>query len=87
MLNILLIQLYSELQPPNAEPFAIEVLAGALEVYCPGCQVQLMALNPAIHPDAVQQFIGEISQTGIYSLLGFSVPQGTMNLHEKFSLV
>ncbi len=77
--EIVLAQLYSDLQPPNAAPLSIEVLAGALERYYPNCQVRLMTVNPTINADAVQEFMAAISGPGC-ELVGISMPQGTYHL-------
>ncbi len=77
--DIILAQLYSELQPPNAEPLAVEVLAGTLERYCQHCSVRLMVVNPVIHPTAVQELITAISMSEC-KVVGLSVPQGTYAL-------
>jgi len=75
-MHITLAQLYSELQPPNAEPLAVEALAGALEVYCEGVEVDIKIVNPLLDPNAVSKLIASVSESQC-RLLGLSVPQGT----------
>lgn len=79
MHTIILGQLYSELQPPNAEPFSIEVLAGALGDRCPNCRTQYAVINPATDPDAVSRFIGATEALRA-DFVALSVPQGTYPL-------
>jgi len=79
MRKIILAQLYSELQPPNAEPFAIEVLAGALQPHLPDWRIELAVVNPATELDSTEQLIQRARQTDC-SVLGLSIPQGTLGL-------
>ena len=80
--NILLVQLYSELQPTNAEPFAIEVLASAIEKECPDCAVSMTLANPAVEGQSVQNLTATIESSHC-DILGFSIPQGTLSLALK----
>jgi hypothetical protein len=79
MYDVLLLQLYSELQPPNAEPLSIEVLASALERYCQRCRVKLLTVNPITNASALRELIMLVSASTC-KLLGISVPQGTYPL-------
>lgn len=76
--QVILAQLYSNLQPPNADPLSIEVLAGALERYCPDCQVEMLLVNP-LNPPALENLIRTVTQSDC-RVLGVSVPQGTYEL-------
>lgn len=77
--DVLLVQLYSQLQPPNADPLSIEVLAGTLEKHCPECQVHLMNINRALNPLAVQELLAMVTAQRS-TVLGLSMPQGTYQL-------
>lgn len=77
--KIVLAQLYGNLQPPNADPLSIEVLAGALEQHCPNCQVEMIVINPAFNLAALKDLIKTVTKGGC-RLLGISVPQGTYSL-------
>jgi radical SAM superfamily enzyme YgiQ (UPF0313 family) len=71
--------LYGAPQPPNAEPFAVETLAGALAKHRPDWHVSMLVVNPIIDPHAVQRLVTETT-AGRYRLLGLSIPQGTLGL-------
>lgn len=77
MKHVLLVQLYSELQPANVEPFAIEVLAGFLEKQIPSCKVNLAVINPLAKGKGINEFTGELAASP-YDIIGFSIPQGTI---------
>lgn len=74
--QVLLVQLYGSLQPPNWEPFSCEVLASALEKHCDYCQAEIMVVNPLLDSEAELKVIDAISN-GQYDLVGLSVPQAT----------
>lgn len=80
--RILLVQLYSAFQPPNAEPFAVEVLASFIENNFENIVVDIYVLNPEIDDRAVDGFLQHISKND-YSLIGLSVPQGTYHLAKE----
>lgn len=75
-LRLLLVQLYSQLQPPNAEPFAVEVLANYVETHINDVAVDIQVVNPEINYQAIEEFIVSIKE-GSYQLVGLSIPQGT----------
>jgi radical SAM superfamily enzyme YgiQ (UPF0313 family) len=77
--DVVLAQLYSKLQPPNADPLSIEVLAAALEKHCPNCRIHLITVNPATNPHAEHDLLEVVSSQNC-KLLGLSVPQGTYDL-------
>lgn len=79
IVKVALVQLYSDLQPPNAEPFAIEVLAGAIEYYCTNCIVNFYTINPQIPNNGIEIFINEVAKSD-YEIIGISIPQGTFQL-------
>jgi hypothetical protein len=73
-----LIQLYGDLQPANAEPLSIEVLAGALGKL-PFVTVDLRTLG-SFQAESVQESQLETILAGQYDLIGFSCPQGTYEI-------
>ncbi len=77
--RVVLVQLYSELQPPNAEPFSIEVLASTLQQYCEHCNVSLETVYPSMDKDASDRLVTLLSGDDV-QLVGLSVPQGTYSL-------
>jgi hypothetical protein len=74
-----LAQLYSDLQPPNAEPLSIEVLEAALRDRIPQSEVRLAVVNPAVAANAARDFVDEV-KIAHAELVGLSVPQGTFGL-------
>lgn len=78
--RILLIQLYSSLQPDNAEPMSIEVLAATLHKSFSDCVVDLSCLSEYPLP---LPYVHEQKLFADYDLVGISIPQGTLPLATK----
>lgn len=75
-MKVIFAQLYSDLQPPNAEPLSIEALASALLTHRSDIRVELQEVNPVIDSCAVGNLLNIVS-TSNCQLLGLSIPQGT----------
>src|ERR1700736_1850293 len=71
-----LIQLYGDLQPANAEPLSIEVLAGAIGDALPSTIVDLQTLG-SFQSESEQESLLSTVLAGEYDLIGLSCPQGT----------
>lgn len=81
------IQLYSDLQPVNAEPLSIEKLASAVSNALPQSFIQLYTLGTFQSQDQRATIIDEINQAK-YDLVGLSCPQGTYEIaRETLSLL
>ncbi len=73
------IQLYSDLQPANAEPLSIEKLAGAIQNSLTGVSVHLYTLGTFQSQDERTSVMTNIVNEG-YNLIGLSCPQGTYEI-------
>ncbi len=74
-----LIQLYGDLQPANAEPLSIEVLAGAIGDALPSATVDLQTLGSFQSENEQEALLGTVLEAE-YDLVGFSCPQGTFEV-------
>lgn len=78
-LGIMLVQLNSVRQPPNTEPLAIEVLAGAALARRPQARVRLRSVGDRPDLVSIDGLIEELRRDRV-TLLGISVPQGCLSL-------
>ncbi|HEY0604044.1 MAG TPA: radical SAM protein [Herpetosiphonaceae bacterium] len=74
--NVLFVQLYSERQPPNWEPFSAEVLCGTLDRYCRNCEAQIFVYNPLVNADVHAELL-DVIHSAHFDVIGLSIPQGT----------
>lgn len=81
--TVRLVQLYSDLQPPDSEPFACEVLAGAVTNAFPmvDCSVHLVDDR---FEERHSQNISDLLNERPPSVLGVSMPQGTLQIAKSF---
>lgn len=73
-----LVQLYSDLQPANADPLAIEALAGAITRRLPEVSPTLLTFG-VHHTPAERKHIRSRLTSGEFDLVGISCPQGTLD--------
>ncbi len=73
------IQLYSDLQPANAEPLSIEKLAGAIQSSLTDVSTHLYTLGTFQTLDERASVMTNIVNEG-FNLIGFSCPQGTYEI-------
>ncbi|MEO3796445.1 cobalamin-dependent protein [Nonomuraea sp. B10E15] len=71
--RLLLVQLYSPLQPADAEPLSVATLASAVQDLT---EVEVRTVNPVTDPRAVSDFVAYVRRER-HELVGLSVPQGT----------
>jgi radical SAM superfamily enzyme YgiQ (UPF0313 family) len=76
---VILVQLYGELQPPDAEPLSIELLASAMVNHLPFVQIELRTLSITERDAGIQQII-DLAFIKKPVAIGISVPQSTFNL-------
>ena len=77
--DVVLAQLYSKLQPSDAEPFSVSVLAGALVRGAPEVTVAMAVIDEHFQGRSLSRFITMLDSTPP-KVLGLSVPQGTLQL-------
>jgi len=77
--DVLLIQLYSQLQPSNVEPFSVEVLAGALKRDSPEVSVHITIVDER-HPGYQLEQLFPTLDASPPKVIGLSVPQGTLRI-------
>jgi radical SAM superfamily enzyme YgiQ (UPF0313 family) len=77
--DVVLVQLYSDLQQSNAEPFAVETLAGALEDNIPDINCNIALADPRIESRNPRSLVDLLSENPP-KIIGMSVPQGTLPL-------
>ncbi len=75
--SVLLIQLYGSMQPPDAEPLSVEVLAAAILNKYPFCHVVTITIKKQ---EDISQINSEIINTLLSQVIGISVPQSTFDL-------
>ncbi|MDE3230952.1 MAG: radical SAM protein [Chloroflexota bacterium] len=73
-----LVQLYSDLQPANADPLAIEALAGAITRRLPGATPTLLTFGVHHTPTERAGMLARLT-SGEFDLIGISCPQGTLD--------
>lgn len=73
------LQLYSDLQPRNAEPLSIEVLASAISQALPGVSIRLSLLG-SFQSQVEREDIMTALLAEHYDMIGLSCPQGTYEL-------
>ncbi len=74
-----LLQLYSDLQPRNAEPLSVEALASAISRALPSTLIHVSLLG-TFQSQAERQMIMTALLAEQYHLIGLSCPQGTYEL-------
>lgn len=74
-----LLQLYSDLQPHNAEPLSVEALASAISHALPDTLIRVSLLS-TFQSQAERQMIMTTILAEQYHLIGLSCPQGTYEL-------
>ncbi|MBM7846494.1 B12-binding domain-containing radical SAM protein [Herpetosiphon giganteus] len=77
--NISLIQLYGNLQPPDAEPLSIEILSAAALQSFPSLNINMQTLSIKDSSEYKENII-EIMLTQNPILIGLSIPQSTFDL-------
>ncbi|MCP4614716.1 MAG: radical SAM protein [Planctomycetes bacterium] len=82
--SIILIQLYGPMQPPDAEPLSIEVLAAATLDHCSEARIEILTLSTRDDAKSTQQIIDRIRDQ-MPNLIGISIPQSTLYL--AFNLI
>jgi len=75
----MLVQLYSRRQPPNAEPLAIETLAGTVLAVRPQARVRQRSVGDRPDLTSVDELLAELKSDHAV-VLGVSVPQGCLSL-------
>lgn len=79
-LRIALVACTSSLQPPNAEPLAIETLAAALtRQFGDAVIVEMIPIGHQADPGAVE-LASRLAERGEFDIVGLSIPQGTLHV-------
>jgi hypothetical protein len=80
--TVALIQLYGKMQPPNAEPLSVAVLAGALSAEISGLSIELFTLSYLDGEKGLGLLLNELTDCRPF-LIGVSIPQSTYELSLK----
>lgn len=76
--DMVLVQLFSERQPPSSEPLAVEALAAAVQAVLPDIGVRQRCVGTRPDLMSTESLVDEISRNRTL-LLGVSVPQGCLS--------
>lgn len=77
-----LVQLYGEMQPPNAEPLAVSALAAHLDSIDMKVSVNVRIVDPARLPGSLRGFVESIAEVSP-DVVAISVPQGTLAIAKE----
>lgn len=84
MIKIVLIQCYGVMQPPNAEPLSIEMLAGILnQKFGDLITIKLLLLDAREDPDG-ERLSSQLSTQKDITIVGVAIPQSTYFLALNF---
>ncbi|MGH2501902.1 MAG: hypothetical protein ACRDID_05215, partial [Ktedonobacterales bacterium] len=74
-----LVQLYSDLQPANADPLSVEALAGAITRRLPAITPTLLTFGVHHTPAERARIIERLTSRAAWNIVGVSCPQGTLD--------
>lgn len=77
-----LVQLYGKLQPRNAEPLGIELLAAVVKNEHPECNVRVSSLMASDDDSRLPSLIDNLDDSRV-GVIGIAIPQGTYQLALK----